>query len=121
MFTTFTRLFAFRDLGGEHRVFYMFTDVHHVHQDKHSAVSTQHLVPKRGVRNQEHAADFQDVQEGHNLGVATINIRHNVHNVHDVHRVFIFSSLQAVRREPMFTPMFTMFTRINDLQLPRVR
>src|SRR5689334_3318394 len=30
-FTSFTQAFAFRDLGGEDRGFYMFTDVHHVH------------------------------------------------------------------------------------------
>src|SRR5262249_56947575 len=34
----------------------------------------------------------------------------NVHNVHDVHRLVSFSSLQAVRREPMFTSMCTTCT-----------
>lgn len=31
MFTTLTRSFAFIGLSSEHRVFHMFTDVHHVH------------------------------------------------------------------------------------------
>jgi hypothetical protein len=55
MFTTFTQPFAFRDLSGEYRPFYMFTDVHQVHRKQ---VASHWSLVKNLNWNRQHKSIF---------------------------------------------------------------
>ena len=117
--------FVFKWLGGELLTFphvHEVHDVHEVHGTERSECSQPS--PEPALSSKHSAFSFRmDVRTKSILRIfreLSPSIFENVHNVHDVHSMFIFSSLQASIREPMFTQC-SQRALFNDIQASHLK